>query len=489
VTLPPWVVLHMPHVSTEVPKDVRGQFLLDDDELAAEIDLLTDHHVPHLFLDEASPPPTLRAEVSRVVVDFERFVDDEREPASRHGFGAIYTKTTTGKPLRRPLEPAERAALLERHELHHRMLTDAVRSALDHYGRCLVLDCHSFPDEPLPFELASPDGSRPDICIGADPVHTPPELTTAFVSAFAEQGWSVAVNHPFAGAVVPAAFYASEPRVLAIMVDVNRRICRDEDGPVRGSDHPICKLVRACCERAIAAFLDSRVQESIDAGENSARPPGRVSTFEVSEYGTLTPEGFDEPETRRDAYEDRIHGWSESPKSLAREIACFEPLAWAVHPLYADAREELEYEIEQLQEALDEEADDEGAAELRKELAEHHARLENMPEEPYDGAGDWLETLDAATFEQQVVPKIERWLDEGPDSGEEEYFGRAGGQEDALRFFRDMDPDDLDTLGVVIIEGEHPGSSYYAAELRCDVQAANEAASAAGIPVRFVDGG
>ena len=38
----------------------------------------------------------------------------------------------------------------------------------------------------------------------------------------------------------------------------------------------------------------------------------------------------------------------------------------------------------------------------------------------------------------------------------------------------------------VIVEGEHPGSTYYAAELRGDIDVANRAAEAAGLRVRFV---
>ncbi len=56
----------------------------------------------------------------------------------------------------------------------------------------------------------------------------------------------------------------------------------------------------------------------------------------------------------------------------------------------------------------------------------------------------------------------------------------------ALAFFRRMAVDDLETLGVDVVEGEHPGSTYYAAELRGDIDEANRAAEAAGIPVRFV---
>ena len=49
-----------------------------------------------------------------------------------------------------------------------------------------------------------------------------------------------------------------------------------------------------------------------------------------------------------------------------------------------------------------------------------------------------------------------------------------------------MAADDLETLGVDVIEGEHPGSTYYAAELRGDIDEANRAAKKIGLPVRFV---
>jgi N-formylglutamate deformylase len=135
-TLPPWVVLHLPHVSTVVPPGVRDQFLLDDDALAAEMDRLTDHYALELFLDDDCSSSNIRATVSRVVVDMERFVDDAQEPAARHGFGAIYPKTTTGEQLRRHLNPGECEALLQRHADHHARLAVAVDAVRRQHGRC-----------------------------------------------------------------------------------------------------------------------------------------------------------------------------------------------------------------------------------------------------------------------------------------------------------------------------------------------------------------
>jgi hypothetical protein len=44
----------------------------------------------------------------------------------------------------------------------------------------------------------------------------------------------------------------------------------------------------------------------------------------------------------------------------------------------------------------------------------------------------------------------------------------------------------MDALGVQIIEGEHPGSTYHAAELRQDIDYANQVARDIGLECRFV---
>jgi hypothetical protein len=86
-----------------------------------------------------------------------------------------------------------------------------------------------------------------------------------------------------------------------------------------------------------------------------------------------------------------------------------------------------------------------------------------------------------------LVSVIENWLNEEPHwSYECEYFDScADGQRAALDFFRYIDQNSLDQLGIVIVEGEHPGSTYYAAELRADLKETNEIALNESIPVRF----
>jgi hypothetical protein len=52
-------------------------------------------------------------------------------------------------------------------------------------------------------------------------------------------------------------------------------------------------------------------------------------------------------------------------------------------------------------------------------------------------------------------------------------------------FFDSLDFDTLDELGIKIVEGEYPGSTYYAAELLGDVEVAKVVAARLGVPVRF----
>jgi N-formylglutamate amidohydrolase len=73
-------------------------------------------------------------------------------------------------------------------------------------------------------EMADSSSVRPDICIGTDDFHTSAALSESFWSAFQLAGWSVSLNDPFAGALVPGSRYRSDKRVGAVMVEVNRRL-------------------------------------------------------------------------------------------------------------------------------------------------------------------------------------------------------------------------------------------------------------------------
>ena len=107
LTLPPWVVLHIPHDSTFIPASVRDQFTLSDAELDDEILKMTDHHTHDLFGQGVSSSQVVASPVSRMVVDVERFEDGILEPMSSVGMGVVYTQTNVAKTLRRPPNRSE----------------------------------------------------------------------------------------------------------------------------------------------------------------------------------------------------------------------------------------------------------------------------------------------------------------------------------------------------------------------------------------------
>ncbi len=249
--LPPWVVLHLPHDSTVLPQWTLDQFAVDRATLEREVALFTDHHTARLF-GAGQSCARVRAEASRVVVDVERFEEDASERMAERGLGVIYRSTSDGRELRHPVDGRTRARLLDEfYRPHHARLEVVVEQALATYECCVVIDCHSFPMHPLPFEDAR--APRPDICIGTDAFHTPPVLRAACVAAFEAEGWSVELDRPFSGALVPLSRYQRDRRVAAVMVEVQRALYMDETSlaPLPDFDATSERIQRACV-RALA---------------------------------------------------------------------------------------------------------------------------------------------------------------------------------------------------------------------------------------------
>lgn len=220
------VVLHVPHAGTHVPAWTRPHLLLDDAALAAEVAALTDHRTDRTACAAAARarvrPWVATNPVSRFVVDVERFPDGREEMAAA-GMGAVYTRGTRGQRIRAD-DPEHRDALLAAYYTPWaRRMEDLVARRIAATGRCVLLDVHSYPPAPLPYELHG-DGPRPRICLGTDPVHTPAWLVRAARRAF---GADVALDTPFSGAYVPLSRYGVDARVSALMIEIRRDVPED----------------------------------------------------------------------------------------------------------------------------------------------------------------------------------------------------------------------------------------------------------------------
>jgi N-formylglutamate deformylase len=220
------MILHIPHASRVVPEDVRDQIVLSAGDLDAELTWTTDAFTDELFFRPGAT--VVRFPISRLVVDVERFPDDADEPMSRVGMGMIYTRTVSRNRLRRILRPDETDHLVTQYyKPHHRKLSTAVQDELAQHGRALIVDCHSFPSQPLPCD-EDQSMPRPDVCIGTDPFHTPAALVQLAARSFQEMGYNVNIDRPYTGSMVPMAFYKQDRRVASIMIEVNRALYMDE---------------------------------------------------------------------------------------------------------------------------------------------------------------------------------------------------------------------------------------------------------------------
>ena len=132
---------------------------------------MTDAYTEDLFVSTKNKYEAVVFPVSRLVVDPERFVDDKKEKMSKKGMGVIYSLTSDGKNLRRNITDQEREFLINKYyHSHHQKLNDTVENHLKKYGKSFIVDCHSFPSVPLPYE-SNQSKDRPDICIGTDNFH------------------------------------------------------------------------------------------------------------------------------------------------------------------------------------------------------------------------------------------------------------------------------------------------------------------------------
>jgi len=161
--------------------------------------------------------------LSRLVVDPERFPDD-REVMRGVGMGAVYTKTSHGEVLRSDDPDHERLLVRRVYEPYAAAVAEVVQGRLSACDSAVIIDVHSYPFEPLPYELY-PLARRPTVCLGVDDVHTPSWLRDSAHDVFALLG-DVAENEPFTGAYVPLRHYGTDRRVASLMVEIRR----DSDG-------------------------------------------------------------------------------------------------------------------------------------------------------------------------------------------------------------------------------------------------------------------
>lgn len=212
-------LLHIPHASTFIPN--KEGFIKD--KIEENIHLLTDWATDTLF--DVDGVDKIVTPYSRLFCDVERF-EDEGEPMADIGRGFFYTNGYDGSPLRILDEGLKAQVYTDYYLKHHALFYEKVKEKLAQNGVCHIVDCHSFNDNPLvPF---MDNAFSPDICIGTDAFHTPKSLSDDALRYFKSRGYSVEINNPYSGCIIPKAFYLVNPNVKGIMIEINKRLYMDE---------------------------------------------------------------------------------------------------------------------------------------------------------------------------------------------------------------------------------------------------------------------
>lgn len=202
------MILHIPHSSTRMINSVKV------DNLKRNIDLLTDWFVDDLFEYPGEKAHPVIFEYSRLVVDVERFKSDCMD---EFGKGFAYQTDIDGYPINRDIDECVRL-----YDEYHLRFTNLVNEYLALFPRVVIVDCHTFNNDPLPWERIS-ISPRPDICIGVSDDNINTSLVDRVIHHLIDKDISFLINTPYSGSMVPKHFIG-HPDVHSIMIEVNKSL-------------------------------------------------------------------------------------------------------------------------------------------------------------------------------------------------------------------------------------------------------------------------
>ncbi|GHE01615.1 N-formylglutamate amidohydrolase [Defluviimonas sp. 20V17] len=264
------VVFSSPHSGQEYGAAFLAASVLDPHAIRSSEDAFVDR----LFSDAPKlGAPLICARAPRAFVDLNRAVDEldpgviagirtaGHNPRVTSGLGVIPRVVSNGRAIYRGKISAEEAHL----RLHgywkpyHDRLRALIDEGLAQFGQSLLIDCHSMPHEAIQHHgrVGRP---HPEIVLGdrfgasADGA-----VTEAVEAAFADQGFRVARNVPFAGAYITQAYGRPMRGQHVVQVEIDRALYMDEQ-TIR--PHPHFAEVQAALTRAMATIVSTLGQSA-----------------------------------------------------------------------------------------------------------------------------------------------------------------------------------------------------------------------------------
>lgn len=233
------VVFASPHSGSDYPESFIRRSQLDERTIRSSEDAFVDR------LFEAAPEfgaPLLCAGAPRAYVDLNRSVDEldpaliegvRRQgynPRVASGLGVIPRVVANGKCIY-----SGRLSMIEAQRRidgywrpYHSTLQGLLNQAHEHFGRAILVDCHSMPHEAMDGAPVQ-NGRRPEIVLGDRfGAAAGPEIVDRIETVFVGAGLTVTRNTPFAGAYVAQAYGRPSRQQHAVQIEIDRALYMDE---------------------------------------------------------------------------------------------------------------------------------------------------------------------------------------------------------------------------------------------------------------------
>ena len=231
-------VINLPHCGLEIPEEYKSDYFLSEKELEDNIYQYADLYTDELFDPLYERFGGVKNKYSRLFFDPERFFDDDQEKMSESGLGWFYEKAILENV---PLRNTKNKTKISQYYIdYNKQLSDKVQEKLNLYGKCTIIDCHSFSNERYWFH--DKDTELPDICIGYDEEHVDMTVVDLIKEFF--DGYDISINSPYSGSIVPEEHYKKSENVKSVMLEINKRLYLNENNTVKsdGFDKVVFKL-------------------------------------------------------------------------------------------------------------------------------------------------------------------------------------------------------------------------------------------------------